>query len=81
MVCVRRRPTSDSRRSFSSAIRRCMPWSGSTLKRFVSIALTSGLLFFLAGSVLHAEEIEGTIVRTLLLSEDTWLVGDVTCRV
>ena len=52
-----------------------------TLKRFVSIALTSGLLPFLAGDVLHAEDIEGTIVRTLLLSEDTRLVGDVTCRV
>jgi parallel beta-helix repeat protein len=52
-----------------------------TLKRFVSIALTSGLLLFLAGDVLHAEDIEGTIVRTLLLSEDTRLVGDVTCRV
>ena len=52
-----------------------------TLKRFVSIALTSGLLLFLVGDVLHAEDIEGTIVRTLLLSEDTRLVGDVTCRV
>ena len=52
-----------------------------TLKRFVSIALTSGLLPFLAGDVVHAEDIEGTIVRTLLLSEDTRLVGDVTCRV
>ena len=52
-------------------------------KRFVSIALTSGLLLFLAGDVLHAEDIEGTIVRTLLLSEDTRLVGDVatSCQV
>ena len=36
---------------------------------------------FLVGDVVHAEDIEGTIVRTLLLSEDTRLVGDVTCRV
>src|SRR5688572_22762121 len=49
-------------------------------KRFVSIAVTSGLLFFLAGDV-HAEDIEGIIERTLVLSEDTRLVGDVTCRV
>jgi parallel beta-helix repeat protein len=51
------------------------------LKHFVSIALTGGLLFFLAADVLHAEDIEGTIVRTLLLTEDSRLVGDVTCRV
>jgi len=39
------------------------------------------LAMMLTGDVLHAEDIEGTIVRTLLLSEDTRLVGDVTCRV
>ena len=29
----------------------------------------------------HAEDIRGTVVRTLMLSEDSRLVGDVTCQV
>lgn len=40
----------------------------------VSVLLTTG-------PMASAEHLRGTIVRTLVLSEDTWLVGDVTCTV
>jgi parallel beta-helix repeat protein len=51
------------------------------IRRFVLTGLVGGLLLISAGEVLHAEDISGTIVRTLILSETTRLVGDVTCRV
>src|SRR5581483_2920851 len=37
--------------------------------------------FLLSGSVAQAEDISGSIVRTLMLSENTRLVGDITCNV
>jgi len=43
------------------------------------VVVVCGLLFT-APSV-RAEDIRGTIVRTLMLSEDSRLVGDVTCQV
>jgi hypothetical protein len=48
------------------------------LRTFVLAGLVGGLLFLSAGEVLHAEDISGTIVRTLILSETTRLVGNVT---
>jgi len=36
---------------------------------------------FVASSPARAEDIRGVIVRTLMLSEDSRLVGDVTCQV
>jgi hypothetical protein len=50
------------------------------------IARVAAVLFVGASLVLmprgaRAEDISGTIVRTLVLSEDTRLVGDVTCQV
>ena len=53
------------------------------MTRFKAFALAA-----LAGAVLHttsdiarAEDISGTIVRTFVLSENSRLVGDVTCQV
>ena len=37
--------------------------------------------FIMSAAVARAEDISGTIVRTLMLSENTRLVGDVTCTV
>ena len=49
------------------------------LPRFRVTCLTVGM--FLMSTLARAEEIRGLIVRTLVLSEDTRLVGDVTCTV
>ena len=46
---------------------------------FVVVGLVGAALFFASSA--RDEDISGTIVRTLLLSENTRLVGDVTCRV
>ena len=51
-----------------------------TIKRSVLAALVAGGLLVSSG-VASAEDISGTIVRTLVLSENTRLVGDVTCTV
>jgi len=51
-----------------------------TIKRSVLAALVAGGLLVSSG-VASAEDISGTIVRTLVLSETTRLVGDVTCTV
>jgi hypothetical protein len=47
---------------------------------FVRAGLVAGTLI-LSAEIARAEDIRGTIVRTLFLSEDTRLVGDVTCTV
>jgi len=47
---------------------------------FVLTALASGV-FVTVSSTAGAEDISGTIVRTLVLSEHTRLVGDITCTV
>lgn len=44
------------------------------------VGFIGGVLMF-ASSAAYAEDISGTIVRTLILSENTQLVGNVTCRV
>jgi hypothetical protein len=49
-------------------------------KRSVLAALAGSALLVSSG-VARAEDISGTIVRTLMLSENTRLVGDVTCTV
>ena len=47
------------------------------------ISLIFGVVapFIMSADVARAEDINGTIVRTLVLSENTRLVGDVTCNV
>jgi hypothetical protein len=47
------------------------------------IPVVSGMVaaFFLSAAVARAEDISGTIIRTLMLSENARLVGDVTCTV
>jgi hypothetical protein len=49
-------------------------------KQLVLAALAGSALLVSSG-VARAEDISGTIVRTLMLSENTRLVGDVTCTV
>jgi hypothetical protein len=50
------------------------------IERSILAALAAGGLIVSSG-VASAEDISGTIVRTLILSENTRLVGDVTCTV
>lgn len=47
------------------------------------LSVVSGVVaaFIMSAAVARAEDISGTIVRTLMLSENTRLVGDVTCNV
>jgi hypothetical protein len=48
-------------------------------RRRAVVAVVAGLV--MSAGVARAEDISGTIVRTLMLSENTRLVGDVTCNV
>jgi hypothetical protein len=50
------------------------------IKAFVLAGLVGSALIVASG-VAAAEDISGTIVRTLMLSETSRLVGDVTCQV
>jgi hypothetical protein len=50
------------------------------LRLFILIGLT-GALVHASSHPARAEDISGTITRTLMLSENTRLVGDVTCQV
>lgn len=50
------------------------------VRRFVLAGLAGGSLMLASGAA-HAEDISGVIVRTLILSENSRLVGDVTCTV
>src|ERR1700704_2268300 len=47
------------------------------------LSVVSGVAaaFIMSAAVARAEDISGTIVRTFMLSENTRLVGDVTCQV
>ena len=49
-------------------------------KPFVAASMAMCTVFFLTGAV-QAEDISGVVVKTLILSEDTRLVGDITCKV
>lgn len=51
------------------------------LGRRFALAGTVGGALLLASGAAYAEDISGIIVRTLTLSENTRLVGDVTCQV
>ncbi len=50
------------------------------VKALVLAGLVGGALIVASG-IANAEDISGVIVRTLMLSENTRLVGDVTCKV
>ena len=50
------------------------------LKRLVTGSVAACVVLLSCGNA-HAEDISGTVVRTLMLSENTRLVGDVTCTV
>jgi len=49
-------------------------------KRIAVSALASAAVLIGSG-IAHAEDLRGTVVRTLILSEDSRLVGDITCQV
>ncbi len=51
------------------------------MNRKTLLASVVACFTFLAGGVATAAEIRGTITSTLTISEDSWLTGDVTCRV
>src|SRR5262245_10258725 len=63
---------------------RPIQWSRSNMethrRTIVVVVVVMGVLFG-ASTRASAEDIRGTIVRTLILSEDSRLVGDVTCQV
>jgi hypothetical protein len=48
--------------------------------RFVAGAVVACVVLLSCGAA-HAEDISGAVVRTLMLSENTRLVGDITCTV
>lgn len=50
------------------------------IRSFVVAGLVGGALVPTT-RIAHAEDISGTVVRTLILSENTRLVGNVTCTV
>ncbi len=50
------------------------------LRRFATVGVAAWGVLFASGAA-YAEDISGTIVRTLMLSETSRLVGDVTCQV
>ena len=50
------------------------------LRRFATAGVAACGVVFASGAA-YAEDISGTIVRTLMLSETSRLVGDVTCQV
>ena len=50
------------------------------MRRFGGGVLVASAVLLTSTSA-KAEDIRGLVVRTLVLSEDTWLVGDVTCTV
>jgi hypothetical protein len=49
-------------------------------RRVIVVAVMLGAVFVEA-SAARAEDLQGTIVRTLLLSENSRVVGDITCQV
>ena len=51
-----------------------------TVKAFF-VGAFAGSALMLSATSAHGEDISGTIVRTLMLSENTRLIGDVTCNV
>ncbi len=50
------------------------------IRRLLVGGLAAGVVTLASGAA-HAEDISGVIVRTMVLSETSRLVGDVTCRV
>src|SRR5262245_22459042 len=52
-----------------------------TLAKRIGLSGLASVAVLIGSGIAHAEDIKGTIVRTFVLSEDTRLVGDVTCQV
>lgn len=52
-----------------------------TLAKRTALSGLAGVALLIGSSIAHAEDLSGTIVRTLVLSENSRLVGDVTCQV
>ena len=47
----------------------------------IAVSVLASAAVLLPSSIVHAEDLRGTVVRTLILSEDSRLVGDITCQV
>src|SRR5512146_1011805 len=52
-----------------------------TLAQRIGRSGVAGVALLLGVGTAHAEDLSGTVVRTLVLSENSRLVGDVTCQV
>jgi hypothetical protein len=52
-----------------------------TLARRIGLSGLASVALLIGSGIADAEDIRGTIVRTLVLSENTQLVGDVICQV
>lgn len=47
----------------------------------IAVSVLASAAVLMGSSIVRAEDISGTVVRTLILSENSRLVGDITCQV
>ena len=47
----------------------------------IAVSVLASAAVLIGSGIVHAEDLRGTVVRTLILSEDSRLVGDITCQV
>ena len=47
----------------------------------IAVSVLASAAVLIGSDIVHAEDLRGTVVRTLILSEDSRLVGDITCQV
>ena len=52
-----------------------------THARRIAVSVLASAAVLIGSDIVHAEDLRGTVVRTLILSEDSRLVGDITCQV
>jgi hypothetical protein len=52
-----------------------------TLAKRIRLCGLAGAALLVGSSTAHAEDLRGTVVRTLVLSENSRLIGDITCQV
>jgi hypothetical protein len=47
----------------------------------IAVSVLASAAVLIGSGIVHAEDLSGTVVRTLMLSENSRLVGDITCQV
>ena len=47
----------------------------------IAVSVLASAAVLVGSGIVHAEDVSGTVVRTLILSENSRLVGDITCQV